>query len=76
LLTLGHKFTLKSVQELQRELVLCGQSLLSDNGLHGCGILSSSVFGVLFESISKTVSDLISFVASQAERTSWFETSP
>ena len=44
--TLVDKSSLKLVQELKRKLVLVGQSLLTDDGLHGGGITTNGVLGV------------------------------
>lgn len=44
--TLRNESPLKLVQELERELVLGTQSLLTNNGLHGCCITTNGVLGV------------------------------
>ena len=44
--TLPNEIALKLVEELERELVLRGQCLLTDDGLHGCRVTADGVFRV------------------------------
>ncbi len=47
MLTLTDEFFLEAIQELQGQLVIGGQSLVSDDSLHRGSILADSILGVL-----------------------------
>lgn len=45
--TLSDELPLELVEELECELVLCGQRLLTNDSLHRCRVTPNSVFSIL-----------------------------